>query len=179
MSQRVIYSLAEVDPFSEASLSPTVYMLGVPYDVAPSESTRYRPTSSTLGESATSMNSSSTGEPAAQHSQSMNASMLGASTMSQSSSVLSEGSRQFRYDMRSRFWFTYRCGLEPITAHGLTSDSGWGCMLRSAQMMFAAALSMHALGRDWRLQPDLPYDQVSFCLDFSCPWYRSFPWLHC
>jgi hypothetical protein len=157
--QRVIYSLAEVDPFSEASLSPTVYMLGVAYDVAPAESARYKSTSSGLGESATSM-SSSTQQLVGPNSQSMSGSMLGASTMSQSSAVVSEGSRLFRHDMRSRFWFTYRCGLEPITAHGLTSDTGWGCMLRSAQMMFAQALMMHGLGRDWRLQPDLTYDQV-------------------
>jgi len=42
--------------------------------------------------------------------------------------------------------FTYRTGLPPIGHTNLTSDTGWGCMLRSGQMLVCTALMRHLVG---------------------------------
>ncbi|CAK40930.1 hypothetical protein CBS63078_6240 [Aspergillus niger] len=79
----------------------------------------------------------------------------------------------FLLDFESRIWMTYRSNFPPIPrvegddksasmtlgvrlrsqlvdTQGFTSDTGWGCMIRSGQSLLANALSMLVLGRDWR-----------------------------
>ncbi|KAF1977137.1 autophagy-related protein-like protein 4 [Bimuria novae-zelandiae CBS 107.79] len=79
----------------------------------------------------------------------------------------------FLDDFESRVWMTYRSGFAPIqksqdrkaaaamsfrvrmqnlTASAFTSDSGFGCMIRSGQCILANALLELRLGRDWRYQ---------------------------
>uniref|UniRef100_A0A1B6D9Q3 Cysteine protease n=1 Tax=Clastoptera arizonana TaxID=38151 RepID=A0A1B6D9Q3_9HEMI len=59
-----------------------------------------------------------------------------------------------RNDIQSRLWFSYRKGFVPIGDSGLTSDKGWGCMLRCGQMVIAQALMFLHLGRDWSWSPE-------------------------
>ena len=68
----------------------------------------------------------------------------------------------FRADFHSRVWCTYREGFKwlprpgrgkpPRAAVGDTGDTdvGWGCTLRSGQMLLANALQLTLLGRSWR-----------------------------
>lgn len=75
----------------------------------------------------------------------------------------------FLDDFESRPWMTYRSGFEPIPRStdprasatlsfamrlktladqaGFSSDTGWGCMIRSGQSLLANALSIGQLGR--------------------------------
>ena len=58
--------------------------------------------------------------------------------------------KELQDDFRSRIWITYRKNFASIGGSGPTSDQGWGCMIRVAQMTLAQALLLNYLGRDWR-----------------------------
>ena len=80
----------------------------------------------------------------------------------------------FLDDFESRAWMTYRSNFPPIAKSqdptaaaamsfsvrlrsladrdGFTTDTGWGCMIRSGQSLLANALIMLQMGRDWRRQ---------------------------
>uniref|UniRef100_A0A1D1ZNK5 Cysteine protease n=1 Tax=Auxenochlorella protothecoides TaxID=3075 RepID=A0A1D1ZNK5_AUXPR len=53
---------------------------------------------------------------------------------------------------QSIIWMTYRSHFAPITVGDshLRTDAGWGCTLRSGQMIMAQGLRRHLLGSDWR-----------------------------
>ena len=53
----------------------------------------------------------------------------------------------------SKVWCTYREGFAPVGPPIFTTDAGWGCMLRTAQMMLAQTLMRidANLGDDWLL----------------------------
>ncbi|KAL4751155.1 cysteine protease atg4 [Aspergillus terricola var. indicus] len=79
----------------------------------------------------------------------------------------------FLLDFESKIWMTYRSNFPPIPkdvgregnssltlgvrlrsqlieAQGFTSDTGWGCMIRSGQSLLANSMAILLLGRDWR-----------------------------
>ncbi|KAF2864637.1 autophagy-related protein-like protein 4 [Massariosphaeria phaeospora] len=83
----------------------------------------------------------------------------------------------FLDDFESRLWMTYRSGFAPIqksqdpkataamsfrvrmqnlAQSAFSSDSGFGCMIRSGQCILANALLCLQLGREWRLAEPTP-----------------------
>jgi cysteine protease ATG4 len=80
-----------------------------------------------------------------------------------------------REDESSLFWFTYRCDFYEIAPYRITTDAGWGCMLRSAQMLLGQALRLHFKGRDWKPPTDLTQRRKDDFVQDILTWFADFP----
>ncbi len=47
---------------------------------------------------------------------------------------------EFMKAIKNMIWCTYRSGFEAIDDSRYTTDNGWGCMIRTGQMIVAEAL---------------------------------------
>jgi len=80
-----------------------------------------------------------------------------------------------RDDESSLFWFTYRCDFPEIAPYNITSDAGWGCMLRSAQMLLAQALRYHFKSRGWKPVQLLTRRRQDPFVRSLLTWFADFP----
>lgn len=55
--------------------------------------------------------------------------------------------QDFIADFGSRIWLTYRRSFQPFADSNVETDCGWGCMLRSAQMLLAQTYIILMLDR--------------------------------
>mmetsp|Transcript_23399 Transcript_23399/g.54351 ORF Transcript_23399/g.54351 Transcript_23399/m.54351 type:complete len:590 (-) Transcript_23399:1147-2916(-) len=80
-----------------------------------------------------------------------------------------------RNDENSLFWFTYRKDFPEIVPYRITTDAGWGCMLRSAQMLLGHTLRMHYKDRDWRPPQAVAQKRRDAFLCNLLTWFADFP----
>jgi len=53
---------------------------------------------------------------------------------------------ELRRSVSSCMWLTYRKNFPSVGDTALTSDKGWGCMIRTGQMLLAKTLLLRHLG---------------------------------
>lgn len=112
----------------------------------------------------------------------------------------------FISDVATRLWFTYRSGFPVIkrdpdgpsplslgslfrgtldvknASIGFTTDSGWGCMIRTSQSLLANALLNLHVGRKWRYIPaENPNGETEYAKKYEkqwqiITWFADFPW---
>lgn len=76
---------------------------------------------------------------------------------------------------KSLFWFTYRCSFPQIAPYGIDTDAGWGCMLRSAQMLLCHTLRIHFKSRNWRPPLNIEQARRDDFVRTSLTWFADFP----
>lgn len=59
----------------------------------------------------------------------------------------------------SLVWMTYRTNFPAIEGTNISTDCGWGCMVRSGQMILATTLNRFLLGPQWRLNGCTPEER--------------------
>ena len=83
----------------------------------------------------------------------------------------------YRRHVRSLFRFTYRKDFPAFDPYKITSDAGWGCMLRVSQMLMATAYQRHLCGKEWRrgLSSDIASLRANSTYCNILRWFMDYP----
>lgn len=173
--KRYFWDLLEQEPANDDTTGAPVWLLGRQYDISPKKernvvTTKDAPQTPPQQDSTPPIAVPS----AAQHLSTPPEST--ASSLDDSGVLLDKSDedgggwgKPFLDDFESRIWMTYRAKFPPIPksqdpgassamsfavrlrsqldSTGFTTDTGWGCMIRSGQSLLANALVMNRLGR--------------------------------
>ncbi|KAB2576281.1 Peptidase C54 [Lasiodiplodia theobromae] len=165
------------DPLPRNEEASPIWCLGRPYDSksrpsSPSEDATDRPAPPlSVSHGSTTSSRSATGDGTSQNSSEDESARAADASLDADN----DGGwpAPFLDDFEARFWLTYRSNFaaiprsqDPNAANamsfgvrlrsqlsnqtGFSSDTGWGCMIRSGQSLLANALQVLRLGRDWR-----------------------------
>nr|AAO39081.1 autophagy protein 4 [Dictyostelium discoideum] len=80
----------------------------------------------------------------------------------------------FLSDVASMIWFSYRKDFPPIENTNITTDIGWGCMLRTGQMILARALIKH-LYKENDMVPEIERKKPHSNYSQVLAWFSDYP----
>jgi cysteine protease ATG4 len=171
--KRIVQYFWDPEPTNVDGLRSPVWCLGRQY-VIPSNPERKLPLQPSLDESFTDIGDSNQAGQGATPPESMNSSVDSALAYDESTgnNIAEDGGwpAPFLDDFEARIWLTYRSSFPAIARsqdpkalsamtfsvrlrsqlvdqNGFTSDTGWGCMIRSGQSLLANAILIQRLGR--------------------------------
>lgn len=176
-SKRLVQLFWDPEPKNDSTINSPVWCLGHKYEITDSTKAHHADTTASNASdqpssSSVTLPAPSTAPPVRSDSRSSSFEQVERVGISDAS-CQGEGAawpKQFLDDFETRIWLTYRSNFSPIakvedpqavagmslTARikyqmagqgGFTSDTGWGCMIRSGQSLLANALALRRFGR--------------------------------